>query len=89
MGATHQSVKGNAVQVADYNNARLDAVSSTEYDGLVHAFRLAVEAAITSNPAVQAAVAQEVQQRIITVHQAWLAAGGHGARNNPWPFKKP
>jgi hypothetical protein len=83
MGATHQSVSGNAVREQDYDEVRLAAENDEQYRGLQHAFRVAVEAAIKNDAAVKAAVASEVQRQIIDKFKTAKA------NRAPWPFKVP
>lgn len=81
MGSVSTSVGNNLALQQALNNIKLAAANVTEYEGLEHAFRLAVESAINNNPAVRNAVAAEVQNQIINVFNAAAA----GARR-VWPF---
>jgi hypothetical protein len=85
MGAVSTSVNNNLALQQAVNNIKLAAASITEYQGLEHAFRLAVENAINNNPAVRNAIAAEVQNRIINVFNAAAAA----AAGRVWPFPPP
>lgn len=89
MGATHQSVKDpqNPRLEQEYDGVRLAPDNDEEYKGLQHAFRLAVEAAI-SNPAIRQAIATEVENRIIKTYKTWETQGGRNG-SRPWPFPSP
>jgi hypothetical protein len=83
MGATSASVKGGAMQTA-LDAVKLAAVSENEYKGLEKAMRAAVETVIKNDPAVQQAIANEVQKQIIDKFRA-----AQGTRAGGWPFPWP
>ncbi len=79
MGSTSASVKGGANEIA-LNDIKLAANSEREYKGLEQAMRAAVESVIKNDPAVKAAIANEVRTQIINKFNAARIAG------SPWPF---
>lgn len=79
MGSTSASVRGSANEAA-LNDVKLAAISETQYKGLEQAMRAAVETVIRNNPAVRAAIANEVRTQIIDKYNAARISGA------PWPF---
>jgi hypothetical protein len=80
MGSTSASVKGGALETA-LDEVKLASTTRAEYEGLERAMRAAVETVVRSNPAVQKAIADEVEIQIIDRYKAAKRAG------QPWPFR--